>query len=414
MRDGQRRRHRRQPGAPRRCGSPPSRSTTTRATRTSRPIPLTVVVNPVDQPLDDERFENNEGCLSVPESRGNVFRPRQHPGAVPRPGRRAPRGGSRGLDRGHVPARARPPRRRAVRRPGGGPDDAGDLGAIRAPPAGRLRRERIKRWSPASARDRSLVSTYWCEWPGSAARNAAAGVLLDVDGDRLVRGRRRRRPPRRRGRRRLRRPHPAGARQRPLPRLPPGAARAHPRGHRARSGRGGSRCTRSPAPSTRLLPPSGPATYAEMALAGITTVGEFHYLHDGGQHDGRGARRGGGREPGSGSRCSTRATSTAASGRRHGQAKEGVQQRFGDATVDAWAERVTRRRAASADGERWAPPSTACGPSIAGRRRRSWRRAPPSATCRSTPTSASSRPRTTTARPRTDGPRPRSWPTPAR
>ena len=38
------------------------------------PIPLTVVVNPIVTPLDDERFENNEGCLSVPNLRGNVFR----------------------------------------------------------------------------------------------------------------------------------------------------------------------------------------------------------------------------------------------------------------------------------------------------------------------------------------------------
>jgi peptide deformylase len=37
-------------------------------------IPLTVVVNPVWEPLDDELFENNEGCLSVPDLRGNVFR----------------------------------------------------------------------------------------------------------------------------------------------------------------------------------------------------------------------------------------------------------------------------------------------------------------------------------------------------
>lgn len=37
-------------------------------------IPLTVLVNPVVEPLDDELFENNEGCLSVPAIRGNVFR----------------------------------------------------------------------------------------------------------------------------------------------------------------------------------------------------------------------------------------------------------------------------------------------------------------------------------------------------
>jgi peptide deformylase len=38
------------------------------------PIPLTVIVNPVWEPVDDELFENNEGCLSVPDLRGNVFR----------------------------------------------------------------------------------------------------------------------------------------------------------------------------------------------------------------------------------------------------------------------------------------------------------------------------------------------------
>ena len=37
------------------------------------PIPLTVVVNPVLEPLDDETFLNNEGCLSVP-LRGEVER----------------------------------------------------------------------------------------------------------------------------------------------------------------------------------------------------------------------------------------------------------------------------------------------------------------------------------------------------
>ena len=37
-------------------------------------IPLTIVVNPVIEPLDDERFDNNEGCLSVPNLRGTVAR----------------------------------------------------------------------------------------------------------------------------------------------------------------------------------------------------------------------------------------------------------------------------------------------------------------------------------------------------
>ena len=37
-------------------------------------IPLTVVVNPVIEPVDDELVEINEGCLSVPDLRGNVLR----------------------------------------------------------------------------------------------------------------------------------------------------------------------------------------------------------------------------------------------------------------------------------------------------------------------------------------------------
>ena len=37
-------------------------------------IPLTVVVNPIIEPLDDELVEINEGCLSVPNMRGNVMR----------------------------------------------------------------------------------------------------------------------------------------------------------------------------------------------------------------------------------------------------------------------------------------------------------------------------------------------------
>jgi peptide deformylase len=38
------------------------------------PIPLTVVVNPNVEMLDDELVEINEGCLSVPNMRGNVMR----------------------------------------------------------------------------------------------------------------------------------------------------------------------------------------------------------------------------------------------------------------------------------------------------------------------------------------------------
>jgi peptide deformylase len=38
------------------------------------PIPLTVMVNPVIEPLDSETVEINEGCLSVPDLRGSLTR----------------------------------------------------------------------------------------------------------------------------------------------------------------------------------------------------------------------------------------------------------------------------------------------------------------------------------------------------
>lgn len=38
------------------------------------PIPLTVLVNPEIVVVGSEQFENNEGCLSVPGLRGNVWR----------------------------------------------------------------------------------------------------------------------------------------------------------------------------------------------------------------------------------------------------------------------------------------------------------------------------------------------------
>jgi peptide deformylase len=38
------------------------------------PVPLTVIVNPVIEPIDDEVVQINEGCLSVPNLRGEVPR----------------------------------------------------------------------------------------------------------------------------------------------------------------------------------------------------------------------------------------------------------------------------------------------------------------------------------------------------
>ncbi|MGH2844400.1 MAG: peptide deformylase [Solirubrobacteraceae bacterium] len=38
------------------------------------PVPLTVIVNPVIEPLDEETVQINEGCLSIPGLRGTVDR----------------------------------------------------------------------------------------------------------------------------------------------------------------------------------------------------------------------------------------------------------------------------------------------------------------------------------------------------
>lgn len=86
------------------------------------------------------------------------------------------------------------------------------------------------------------------------------------------------------------------------------------------------------------------ATYCEMALAGITAVGEFHYLHHG--PDGRPysdpnlmahALRAAARE--AGIRITLLDTCYLTGG--IGVPLEGVARRFGDGSVSAWAERVS-------------------------------------------------------------------------
>ncbi|MGK5529893.1 formimidoylglutamate deiminase [Streptomyces sp. URMC 129] len=90
------------------------------------------------------------------------------------------------------------------------------------------------------------------------------------------------------------------------------------------------------------------AVYAEMALAGVTCVGEFHYLH----HDRGGARYG---DPNAMGRALMAAA--AAAGIRvtlldtcylsagFGEPPDRAQLRFSDGTADAWAERADALRA---------------------------------------------------------------------
>jgi formiminoglutamate deiminase len=96
------------------------------------------------------------------------------------------------------------------------------------------------------------------------------------------------------------------------------------------------------------------ATYAEMALAGVSAVGEFHYLHH---------PPGGGRYADPNAMGAALLRAAAEAGVRitlldtcylqadvDGTPLEGVQRRFGDGEAAAWAERVERLAPAAAGG----------------------------------------------------------------
>jgi len=124
------------------------------------------------------------------------------------------------------------------------------------------------------------VTSYWCELAWLGGERAEAGVLVVVDGSRFATveaG--------------VATPPPGAVRLAGL--TLPGLANAHSHAfHRALRGRaqrgGGSFWTwreRMYEAATGLDPDSyhrlARATFGEMALAGITAVGEFHYLHHG-------------------------------------------------------------------------------------------------------------------------------------
>ena len=138
--------------------------------------------------------------------------------------------------------------------------------------AGRACVERPGRREPAADRP-ALAPTR------AAARRAARDVrAATVDGGRFtaVDPRRGAAVPATRGCR----ARAARVRQRPLARLPPGAARAHARPAAARSGPGASGCTPSPRrldPDT--LPRAGPRRLRRDGAGRRHRVGEFHYLH---------------------------------------------------------------------------------------------------------------------------------------
>ena len=185
------------------------------------------------------------------------------------------------------------------------------------------------------------MTVLWCELAWLGGDRPAAGVAITIDGDRIVSVE----------------PGPApGGAERLAGLTIPGLANAHShafqralRARTERAGRGSFWTWREQMYelAARLDPDSylrlARATFAEMALAGITVVGEFHYLHH--RDDGR---------PYADPNAMGLAVAAAAAeaGVRltlidtcylhggFGEEPQGAQRGFSDGTVDAWADRV--------------------------------------------------------------------------
>jgi formiminoglutamate deiminase len=187
------------------------------------------------------------------------------------------------------------------------------------------------------------VTAYWCELAWLGGDTAESGVLIDVGGDRIAAvtsGV----------------PAPLSGAVRLDGLTLPGLANAHShafqRALRGRTQKGtGSfwtwreqmyRAAERIDPDTYLA--LARATYAEMALAGVTSVGEFHYLHqgpDGTPYDDPNAM--GHAVIQAAAEAGIRITLIDACYLHGGIGKppEGAQVRFSDGTAEAWAERVT-------------------------------------------------------------------------
>ena len=333
-----------------RCGSPSIEVDDNPRYPYKPPIPLTVIVNPVIEPLDDETGRDQRG-LPV--------------GA--RPARRRSSATSTSACATSTATASRTTRSSAGLTAGTFQHEVDHLDGVlfldrvadprdaspRGSSSSASTAPRSSRGSPSSSTGSARDRRYWCE---------------------LRLARRRRRSSRRagRGRRRADRGRDAPASAPP----PDGAsrlagldaARASPTptrhafhralrgrthgGRAARSGPGASRCTRSPTARSRPLPARWrAATFAEMALAGITRVGEFHYLHhgrDGAPYAdpnamGEAVIAGRRARPACGSRCSTPATCTAGSASELERDAAALQRRRRRRVGDA-GRRARRRR----------------------------------------------------------------------
>ena len=188
------------------------------------------------------------------------------------------------------------------------------------------------------------MTRYWAEHAWLGGDRAEEGVLIEVEGERiaaveLV-------------------PSPDGAhvlRGLTLPGLANAHSHAFHRALRGRTHRGGGTFWTwredMYAVAERLDPDSyralARAAFGEMALAGITCVGEFHYLHHGATHYADPNAMGAAvieAAAEAGIRITLLDTCYLAGG--FGTPVEGVQERFSDGDADAWAERAAALRAA--------------------------------------------------------------------
>ena len=252
-----------------------------------------------------------------------------------------------------------------------------------------------------------------CEWAWLGGPQAQPDVLLEVDGDRIVGV-----GPVGAG------DHAGGADVERLPGLTiPGLVNAHSHAfHRAlrsrtQAGTGSFWTWRDQMYrlAATLTPDSyqrlATATFAEMALAGITTVGEFHYLHHGpgGQpYDDPNAMGHALVAAAADGRCAADAARHVLPARRDRPAAE----RGAAALLRRRRGGVGRAGVGRGLVGHVVRPAARSTPSVPSRRRRwgSWARGRTSGAHRCTPTSASSRPRTRTAPPPTAGRPSRSWP----
>jgi formiminoglutamate deiminase len=185
------------------------------------------------------------------------------------------------------------------------------------------------------------VTTYWCERAWLGERGLVNGVLVEVDGTHIAAVSEEAAP---------------DEAERLLGLTIPGFANCHSHAfHRAlrgrtQRGRGDFWTWRDVmyGVAAALDPdsyyPLALATYREMALTGITAVGEFHYLH----HDPDGKPYADANVMGrvliqaaraAGLRITLLDTCYLSAG--FGQPPEGVQRRFSDGTVEAWRKRAT-------------------------------------------------------------------------